>query len=87
MTTITNTIIIAIITIITVAIITIGSTCVHICPQSMGSNQYIPLENLSSRSALPKIQLPTLPVESQAANINTMAGRHRQISSWGLYYR
>jgi hypothetical protein len=39
MTTITNTIIIAITTIITIAIITISPKCVHIRPQSVESKQ------------------------------------------------
>jgi hypothetical protein len=88
MITITDTIIIATITIaimtiaiITIDIITISPKCVHIHPQSVGSKQQIQLENLSRRSALPKIQLSTFPAESQAAIVNTMAVRHREISS------
>jgi len=83
MITITDTIIIAIITIviITIAIITINPECAHICLQSVGSEQSIPLENLSRRSALPKIQLSTFPAESQAAIVNTMTVRHCEISS------
>jgi hypothetical protein len=69
------------IAIITIAIITISRKCVHIHPQSVGSEQLIPLENLSQRSALPKIQLSTFLVESQAAIVNTMTVRHREISS------
>jgi hypothetical protein len=55
MTTITNTIIIDIITIITIAIITIRPKCIHIRLQWVGSKQWIPLDNLSWRSTLPKI--------------------------------
>jgi hypothetical protein len=84
MITITDTIIItiAIITIITIAIITISSECAHIRPQSVGNAQWIPLENLSRRSALPKIQLSTIPTESKNSIVNTMVVRHREISSW-----
>jgi hypothetical protein len=83
MITITHTIIIAIITIaiVTIAIITISPECAHIHPQSGGSEQLILLENLSRRSALPKIQLSMFLVESQAAIVNTMTVRNREISS------
>jgi hypothetical protein len=47
----------------------------------MGSGQQILLENLSRRSALPKIQLSTIPTESKAAIVNTMTVRHREILS------
>jgi len=46
----------------------------------MGSKQQILLENLSRRSALPKIQLSTMPTESKAAIVNNMVVRHREIS-------
>ena len=93
MITITDAIIIAIITIaiiniaiitiaiISIAIITISLECDHIHPQSVGSEQYIPLENLSWRSALPKIQLATFPAESKATIVNTMSMRHLEILS------
>jgi hypothetical protein len=68
------------ITIITIAIIAISLECAHIHPQSVGSEQLIPLVNLSWRSALPKIQLSTFLVESQAAIVNNMTVRHREIS-------
>jgi hypothetical protein len=55
--------------------------CAHIRPQSVGSKQQIPLENLSRRSALPKIELSTILTESVAAIVNTMVVRHREISS------
>jgi len=45
----------------------------------MGSGQQILLDNLSRRSALPKIQLSTFLVESQAAIVNTMTVRDREI--------
>jgi len=68
--------------IITIAVIAISLECAHIRPQSVGSGQQIPLENLSRRSALPKIQLSTFPAESKAAIVNTMTVRHREILSW-----
>jgi hypothetical protein len=79
MITITETIINANITIVT--IITISPQCAHICKQLVGSEQLTPLENLSWRSALPKIQLCTFLAESQTAIINTMNVRHHEISS------
>ena len=49
----------------------------------MGSRYTFQLENLSLRSAHPKIELSTFPAESQAALIvNTMTVRHREIWSW-----
>jgi hypothetical protein len=82
---ITDTITIANITIaiITMAIITIspGPKFTHIRPQSVGSGHQIPLENLTRRSALPKIQLSTCSAQSNAAIVNTMTVRHREISS------
>jgi hypothetical protein len=79
--TITDTIIIPIITnaFITIAIITISPECAHIRPQSVGSQQWVPLDNLSRRSALPKIQLFTFHAESQAKNVNTMTMKLREI--------
>jgi hypothetical protein len=81
MITITETIINANITIVTITIITISPECAHICKQLVGSEQLTPLENLSWRSALPKIQLCTFLADSQAAIINTMNVRHHEISS------
>jgi hypothetical protein len=82
---ITDTITIANITIaiITMDIITIspGPKFTQIRLQSVGSGHQIPLENLCRRSALPKIQLSTSPAQSNAAIVNTMAVRHREISS------
>jgi len=78
---------IIIIAIMTIAIITISSECARIRPQWVGIPQYIPLENLSRRSALPKIQLSTIPTECQASIVNTMVVRHREISSWWAYSR
>jgi hypothetical protein len=69
------------ITAIIIAIITISPECAHIHPQSVGSGEQIPQENLSRRSALPKFELSTFPAESKAAIVNTMAMRHRGISS------
>ena len=82
MITITDTnITVAIITIISIAIITISPKCVHICPHLVGSDQQIPLENLSWRSALPKIQLSTCPAECQAAIVTTITLKHCGIMS------
>jgi len=45
----------------------------------MGSGLQLPLEKLSGRSALPKIQLSTFPAGSKAEIVNTIAVRHREI--------
>jgi len=84
MITITKTIIITITTIITIAIISMSTKCRNICPQLVGNEQLISLANVGWRSALPKIQLSTFPVESQAAIVNAMTLRHSEISSWWL---
>jgi hypothetical protein len=47
----------------------------------MESGLQIPLEKLSRRSALPKIQLSTFAAESKAAIVNTMTVRHHEILS------
>jgi hypothetical protein len=84
MITITKTIIIAISTIIIIAILSMRTKCANIHPQSVGNEQLIPLANVSWRFALPKIQLSTLSVEYQAAIINAMTVRHGEILSWWL---
>jgi hypothetical protein len=91
--TITEAIIIAIITIaintiaiIIIAIIAISPECAHIYPQSVGSKQKIQLQYLSRGSALPKIRLSTFDVEYQAAIVKTKTVRHCEISSrWPRY--
>jgi len=66
--------------------------CSHIRPQSVRSELQIPLENLSRRCALRKIQSSTIHAECKAAMIYTMNMRRREISSqwqhweWGSDY-
>jgi hypothetical protein len=86
MITINNTITIAITTmaIIIMAIITISPRLNQhtSVPTSVGGRQRNQQENLSWRSALPKIQFSTFPAESKAAIVNTMTVRHREILLW-----
>ena len=55
--------------------------CVHIEPQSVGSGNQIPLENLSRRSTLPKFELSMFSAESKPPIVYTITMRHDEILS------
>jgi hypothetical protein len=74
---------IAIITITIITIISISFEYATICPQWVGNTQYILLENLSWRLALPKFQLSTIHRESMASIVNNIVVRECEIVSWG----
>jgi len=52
----------------------------HVHQQFVGRGEQIPLENLSRRFALPKIQLYTFPAGCRATIVNTNTVRHHEIS-------
>jgi hypothetical protein len=59
------------------------SNTTYIRPQLMGSRYQIPQEYLNWRSALPKHELSTFPVEPMCAIVNTMTMRHcKTLSRW-----
>jgi hypothetical protein len=94
MITTTDAIIITI-AIIIIAIINITITIImnitssfeyaHIHPRWVGNRQYILLANLSQRSALPKLQLSTIPTASKVSIVNSMVMRDWEIVSWGAW--
>jgi len=82
---ITSTITIINITITTITIIMFNSwpnVYVRRYQNLLGSWIRIALRKLSSRSALPRIQLPTIHSESKVAIVNSLTMKHQEIVSW-----